>query len=273
MIRRLKNKLSHLFHPVQGEMWCLHRVVEKRSEYPSNRELELTPAFLETLILQRQREGFKFVSIDRLLDSRSLFPQKRINVTFDDGFRDVYQNAYPLFLKYRIPFTIFLTTDFPEGRADIWWIQLEQGRSVEDFERLMKQVYASGKPMAEVMHALTGTSPDLQLCQSLALSWSELREMVDSGLCTIGSHTVTHPGLTRIDRDACRRELEESKRIIKERLGLEAVHLSYPHSMEDEGVVKMVSEAGYVSAALGYGGSIRKGDDRYCLHRKFIVQA
>ena len=272
MIRRLKNKISHLFHPVQGEMWCLHRVVEQRSEYPSNRELELTPAFLEALILQRQREGFAFVSIDTLLDSQSVFPQKRVNITFDDGFRDVYQNAYPLFLKYRIPFTIFLTTDFPEGKADVWWIQLEQGRSVEDFERLMKQVYASGKPMADVMHALTGTSPDLPLGRSLALSWPELREMVDSGLCTIGSHTVSHPGLTRIGAEACRQELEASRQIIKDRLGLDAVHLSYPHSMEDDAVRKMMAEAGYVSAALGYGGSIRKGDDKYRLHRKFIVQ-
>lgn len=272
MIRRLKNKLSHLFRPVQGEMWCLHRVVEKRSEYPSNRELELTPAFLEALILQRQREGFTFVSIDRLLDSRSLFPQKRINVTFDDGFRDVYLNAFPLFMKYRIPFTIFLTTDFPEGKADIWWIQMEQGHSVEEFERLMKQIYESGKPMAGVMHALTGTLPDPQLCQSLALSWPELREMVDSGLCTIGSHTVSHPGLTRIGAEAYRQELEASRQIIKDRLGLDAVHLSYPHSMEDDAVRKSVMEAGYVSAALGYGGSIRKGDDPYRLHRKFIVQ-
>lgn len=273
MIRRLKNKISHLFHPVQGEMWCLHRVVEKRSDYPSNRELELTPSFLEDLICRYKSEGYDFVGIDYLIRSNSILPRKKVNISFDDGFRDIYLNAFPIFLKYRIPFTVFLTTDFPDGKADIWWIQMEQGRSAEDFERLMKQVYASGRPMAEEMHALTGTPRDSQLCRSLALTWPELREMVDSGLCTIGSHTVTHPGLTRIDRDACRRELEESKRIIKERLGLEAVHLSYPHSMEDEGVVKMVSEAGYVSAALGYGGSIRKGDDRYCLHRKFIVQA
>jgi len=272
MIRKLKNKLSHLFHPVQGEMWCLHRVVEKRSEYPSNRELELTPSYLESLILRRQREGFVFVGIDSLLRGSSLFPQKRINVTFDDGFRDVYQHAYPLFLKYRIPFTIFLTTDFPEGKADVWWIQLEQDRSVEDFERLMKQVYDSGKPMAGVMHALTGTSPDPELCRSLALSWSELREMVESGLCTIGSHTVSHPGLTRVGAEACRRELEASRQIIKDRLGLDAVHLSYPHSMENGAVRQMVMEAGYTSAALGYGGSIRKGDDLYCLQRKFIVQ-
>lgn len=272
MIRRLKNKISHLFHPVQGEMWCLHRVVEKRSEYPSNRELELTPDFLETLILKRQSEGFEFVSIDRLLHSQSLFPQNRINVTFDDGFRDVYQNAYPLFLKYGIPFTIFLTTDFPEGKADVWWIQLEQGRSVEDFERLMKQVYAGDKPMADEMHAWTGTSPDLSLSRSLALTWKELREMVDSGLCTIGSHTVSHPGLTRIGAEACHQELEASRRIIKDRLGLDAVHLSYPHSMENDTVRKMAAEAGYASALLGYGGSIRKGDDVYRLHRKFIVQ-
>ena len=272
MIRRLKNKISHLFHPIQGEMWCLHRVVEKRSDYPSNRELELTPSFLEGLIRKYKSEGYNFVSIDQLLLSDSIFPKKQINVSFDDGFRDVYQNAFPLFVKYRIPFTIYLTTDFPEGKADIWWIQLEQGRTVEDFERLMKQVYASGKPMAEVMHALTGTSPDLQLCQSLALSWQELQEMVDSGLCTIVSHSVSHPGLTRIDKEACRHELEESRRIIKERLGQDAIHLSYPHSMEDEGVCKMAGEVGYVSAALGYGGSIRKGDDRYRLHRKFIVQ-
>lgn len=96
--------------------------------------------------------------------------------------------------------------------------------------------------------------------------------MVDSGLCTIGSHTVSHPGLTRIGAEDSRRELTASRQIIQERLGLDAVHLSYPHSMENDAVRKMVAEAGYASASLGYGGNIRKGDDVYRLHRKFIVQ-
>lgn len=272
MIHRLKKQISHLFHPVLGEMWCLHRVVKKRSDYPSNRVLELTPSFLEGLIREYKSEGYEFVGIDQLLSSNPILPKKRINVSFDDGFRDVYQNAFPLFVKYHIPFTIFLTTDFPDGKADMWWIQMELGRSVKEFEHLMKQVYDSGRPMAGAMHALTGTLPDLQLCKSLALSWPEIQEMVDSGLCTIGSHTVTHSGLNRIGTDACRCELEESRQVIKEKLGLDAIHLSYPHSMEDEGVRKMAAETGYVSASLGYGGSIRKGDDRYRLHRKFIVQ-
>lgn len=272
MIAKFKRKISHLFHPVQGEIWCLHRVVETRSEYPSNRELEVTPGFLEGLILKCKAEGYSFVSIDDLLNAKSVLPKKRINISFDDGFRDVYLNAFPLFEKYHIPFTIYLTTGFPEGKADIWWIQMERDRTVEDFELLMKHIYSSDRPMAALMHELTETEPDPELCQLLSLRWAEIKEMVDSGLCTIGSHTVSHPGLTRIGMDACHRELGESRRIIKEKLDVDARHLSYPHSMEDEVICKAARDAGYVSAALGYGGKIRRGDNPYRLHRKFIVQ-
>lgn len=273
MIRKLIRKASNLFHPVLGEIWCLHRVVEDRSIYPSNRALEITPDYLEALIVKYQAEGFSFVGIDDLLGSKPVFPKKRVNISFDDGFRDIYHTAYPLFKRYRIPFTVYLTTGFPEGKADIWWIQLEQCcPSAEAFEAMMKQIYESGKPMAEEMHSLTGTQPDPLLCQSHSLSWADIKEMVGSGLCTIGSHTVSHPGLTRIGKDAVIRELEESRRIIRERIGRDAVHLSYPHSMENEAVRAAVSDAGYVSATMGYGGRIRRGDDCFRLNRNFIVQ-
>ena len=244
MIAKLRNKINHLFHPVQGEIWCLHRVVGKRSDYPSNRELEITPDFLEGLITRFLTDGYVFVSIDQLINQKPLFPQKRINISFDDGFHDVYLNAFPLFIKYHIPFTVYLTTGFPEGTADLWWIQMERGRTVDDFENLMKQIYASGRPMAETMHEMTGTQPDSSLCRALSLSWPEIKEMASSGLCTIGSHTVSHPGLTRIDMDACRLELEESRRIVKERTGYDALHFSYPHSMENEAVRQAVSKSG-----------------------------
>ena len=96
--------------------------------------------------------------------------------------------------------------------------------------------------------------------------------MVDSGLCTVGSHTVSHPGLVRIDAKEVSAELMESKRVIEEKLGVEVAHFSYPHSMQDERVQRMVAEAGYTSATLGYGGNVRKGDNMYCLNRKHIIQ-
>lgn len=272
MITKLCNKINHLFHPIQGEIWCLHRVVEKRSDYPSNRELEITPDYLERLITKYKSEGFEFASIDQLIRSKSLRPKKQVNISFDDGFRDVYQNAFPLFVKYNIPFTLYLTTDLPEGKADLWWIQMERDRSAGDFEVLMKQIYASGKPMAETMHDLTGTKPDMELCLHLALSWQQIKEMVDSGLCTIGSHSISHPGLTRISLDSCRHELNKSRKIIMDKIDFNAVHFSYPHSMENDIVRKVVSDAGYITAALGYGGSIRLGNDLLRLNRKYIVQ-
>lgn len=273
MMGRVKRKVSHLMHPVQGEIWCLHRVVPTRSNYLSNRDLEITPDYLEQQVVEYKRDGLSFVTLAQLLDHQSLLlPQKRVNVSFDDGFKDVYGEAFPILRKHNVPFTLYLTTDFPEGKADLWWIQLEKDRSVEDYEKIIKAVYESGKPMAEEMHRLTQTVPDRSLCLDLALNWAEIKEMVDSGLCTIGSHTVSHPGLVRIDAKEVSAELMESKRVIEEKLGVEVAHLSYPHSMQDERVQRMVAEAGYKSATLGYGGSVRKGDNLYCLNRKHIIQ-
>ena len=273
MISRLKKRVFHITHPVIGEIWCLHRVVPQRSFFPSNRELEITPDFLDMLISRHLSARYEFVAIDDIVDSNSWIPRKRINISFDDGFHDIYDFAFPVLKKYNVPFTIYLTTDFPEGKADIWWIQLEKlVSSIDEYDGILAKVLKSDLPLASVMHELTNSVVDLSNSQSLSLSWAEIKEMVDSGLCTIGSHTISHPGLTRIGLDGCRFELEESRRIINERLGLEAIHFSYPHSMQSDIVRKSVQDVGFVSATLGYGGNIRKGDDKYRLCRRFITQ-
>ena len=63
----LITKTKHFFHPIQGEIWCLHRVVVERSPFPSNRELEITPDYLEELILKHKREGYSFVDLEEIV--------------------------------------------------------------------------------------------------------------------------------------------------------------------------------------------------------------
>lgn len=275
----LITKIRHFLHPIQGEIWCLHRVVSERSIFPSNRELEVTPDYLKQFIEEYRKRGFAFVPIDDIVTDLGSHPcdlrkKKRVNISFDDGFRDVYENAFPLFKQLNVPFTIYLTSDFPEGVANVWWIQLEQfvAGDVSRFEKLAKEAYLSEKNMRDVIHERTGMVPDHRLCKSLSLSWEQLQEMVDSGLCTVGSHTMAHPGLTRISNDDMHTELTQSKEIIEKHLSIHVRHFSYPHSMENEGVQKAVRQAGYLSAALGYGGTVRKGDNPYRLNRKYIVQ-
>lgn len=266
-------KIQHLLHPRQGEIWCLHRVLPVRSCYPANRELEITPDYLEQLICRYLTKGYRFVSLDEILKHQSLFiPQKRVHVTFDDGFKDVYTYAYPILQKYHIPFTIYLSTDFPEKKADIWWIQLEQCCTPQESVELMKQIYTDPASMPVTMHRLTHTNPDYTLCAELALQWEEFKEMINDGLCTIGTHSVSHVGLSRVNKEQIAFELNQSRKKVQEYLGIEPDHMSYPHSMYNDEVIHAVKEAGYQSAALGYGGTIRKGDNLYLLKRVYIVQ-
>lgn len=257
----------------------MHRVVSDRSRFPSNRELEITPEYFENLILDYRKLGYCFVSIDEIVSDVQCKPydlrgRKRVNVSFDDGFRDVYDNAFPILRNYGIPFTVYLVGDFPEGISDMWWIQLEQYSNGDTgrFENLMKEIYSSNRNMRDFMHELTSSVPDFGLCKDLALSWEQLKEMLDSGLCIVGAHSMTHPGLTRISVEQVRRELVENKRVIEEHFPVKVRHFSYPHSMESVEIQSILKEIGYKTATMGYGGIIRKGDNLYKLNRRYIVQ-
>ena len=46
--------------------------------------------------------------------------------TFDDGYRDNLEYAYPLFRRRGIPLTLYVPTDFPDGDGELWWIALEE---------------------------------------------------------------------------------------------------------------------------------------------------
>ena len=99
-----------------------------------------------------------------------------------------------------------------------------------------------------------------------------LSEMVRSGLCTMGSHTVSHPILTKLNYEEIMYEMEYSARYIADKLHCKVEHFSYPHSSTDDRIEKMVSQVGYKTAILGYGGNIRIGDNPYMLHRNYIIQ-
>lgn len=275
----ITSKIKHILHPVQGEIWCLHRVVTERSVFPSNRELEITPDYLESLIVDYKKRDFRFVALVEIVaDIRrnpfDLRRKKRINVSFDDGFRDIYDQAFPVLKRQGIPFTIYLVGNFPEGTSDLWWMQLEQisNGNVEWFESTMKAIFRSNRNMRDAMHEMTSTNPDMNLCKELALTWEQLKEMVDSGLCTIGAHSMTHPGLTRISAEEVRNELIENKRLIENHLPVKVEHFSYPHSMENAEIQSILEEIGYKTATMGYGGTVRKGDNLYKLNRQYIIQ-
>ncbi|MFQ5719979.1 MAG: polysaccharide deacetylase family protein [Acidobacteriota bacterium] len=82
-----------------------------------------------------------------------------------------------------------------------------------------------------------------------ALTWADLAEMAAAGW-TIGSHTVSHPRLTELPLAELRRELEESRAILQERLGRDCTHFCAPYGDMNRAVLHTVLQSGYSTAAV-----------------------
>ena len=145
-------------------------------------------------------------------------------LTFDDGYADVFANAFPLLQRRGIPFTLYLTSG-----------PIESPESFQGWP---------GEP----------------------LTWQQVREMVGSGLVTVGAHTHSHRDLRGLAKGAIAEDLNRSNEIIQSRCDSRPRHFTYPWglwSSEADPIVR----ATYRSATLGSGPAISGSSDAYTLHR------
>lgn len=118
MFRKLKRYYYKLTHPVIGEVWQLHRVTNQHASTELQRMYEITPQRLESLIVNYLNKGYVFISmadVRRVMLKELKINQKFVSVTLDDGYRDNYEIAYPIFKKYNVPFCIYLLQNEVSG--------------------------------------------------------------------------------------------------------------------------------------------------------------
>ena len=92
-----------------------HRIVPQTAarRVHNHLSLEITPEHLEQVIQYFRRKEYSFISLDQLstsLETGNLPNNKFVVFTFDDGYRDNLEIAYPILKKYEIPFTVYITT-------------------------------------------------------------------------------------------------------------------------------------------------------------------
>jgi peptidoglycan/xylan/chitin deacetylase (PgdA/CDA1 family) len=106
-----------------GAIMTLHHVRPPRRGQP-NRLLEVTPTFFERVIRRLRRSGTDLVSLDemyRRMTERD-FKKRFVCITFDDGYRDNLEYAYPVLKKYEVPFAIYVATGFTDRVGEMWWL-------------------------------------------------------------------------------------------------------------------------------------------------------
>src|SRR5262245_19997691 len=111
-----------------GVLLTLHQVRPPRPDrFQPNRLLEITPGFLEHVVGELRRSRVDIVSLDemyfRMVEGD--FRRRFVCLTFDDGYRDTLQWAYPILRRYNIPFAVFVATSFPDRFGELWWLALE----------------------------------------------------------------------------------------------------------------------------------------------------
>jgi peptidoglycan/xylan/chitin deacetylase (PgdA/CDA1 family) len=242
-----------------GAILTLHHVrPPKRAAFQPNRLLEVTPAFLEAVIVRLRRAAIDLVSLDEM--HRRLTTGERSRrfacLTFDDGYRDNLEYAYPILKKHGAPFALYIPTSFPDRLGELWWLALEaviarnnriglvvdgedrnfDCRSASEKREVYEAIYwwarrlPSEEDLRNVVRDLaTRYQVDIAaFCRELCMDWNEIEELSRDPLVTIGAHTVNHVRLTKVAEKTARAEMRQSAAVIETALGRWPEHLSYP---------------------------------------------
>jgi peptidoglycan/xylan/chitin deacetylase (PgdA/CDA1 family) len=242
-----------------GAILTLHHVRPPRPDrFQPNRLLEVTPRFLERVVKTLRRSGLDLVSLDEM--HRRLtegdFSRRFVCLTFDDGYRDTLQWAYPILKAAGVPFAVYVPTSFPDRLGELWWLVLEaviarnpriglvidgrdrkfDCRTIAEKRTLFDDLYwwlrnrPSEAEMRDVVRSLAAYyHVDIAaFCEELCMSWPELAELAGDPLVTIGAHTVNHSMLAKLTRETARSEIDLSRSVIEAALSIKPQHLSYP---------------------------------------------
>jgi peptidoglycan/xylan/chitin deacetylase (PgdA/CDA1 family) len=233
--------------------------MEREADFCPNRDMAVTPAFLEGFVQEARHKGYTFASLDHLSHQLvSGSSGKLLALTFDDGYRDNFTQAYPLLKRLGVPLTIYVTTSFPDGDAVLWWYALEQMLQEHDHVTMADGQILSTRTNQEKLDAFVLLRQSImalptdslgdrinsmfeqanfdwrQICTSEAIDWAELRELAQDPLVSIGAHTITHPVLSTLSPEQACAEMRDGRERIEAHINTPVTHFCYPFGSRNE---------------------------------------
>ncbi len=192
--------------------------------------ISFSPRLFRRGMARLHERGYRTLSLLDAVDclsQRKPFPERSFTITFDDGYRSVFDEAFPVLKHYKMTATVFLAVG-------------------------EKRVSGHGARL-----------PSLEGRQML--SWDEIREMRDSGI-NFGAHTLTHPDLTQLSLEQAEFEIYESKATIEDTLKVPVASFAYPYGRYDNKSVEIV-EQHFACACSDKLGLATAGSNPYALER------
>jgi peptidoglycan/xylan/chitin deacetylase (PgdA/CDA1 family) len=285
-----------------------HRVLSPgpEDEYPY--DIELVSADPEQFdwqvrYLKSHYDVITFRDVIAHMDGKAPLPKRPVIITFDDGFSDNHEHAFPVLRSHGVPATFFISTGYIGQQHTFWFDRIaalmlrmpvgamripehpralpsgdgmeERRRGAAEFLEVLKVLPEERR--VEILREaderwgslLDGPEKNL----SRPLTWEQVDEMRRGGM-EFGSHTQSHPVLSRIGAAQLASELSQSKIELESRLGLPVQTLSYPVGMGDaidDRVKQAASAAGYrIACSYECGVNPVPRTDQFDLRRQHV---
>ncbi len=288
----------------KGVVITFHRVTASSDKSDGlNNFIEISQNNFEKVLINLKKLNSKFVLLSGLEECLAEKDNIRpiVHISFDDGYEDNYSIAFPILKKYNIPFSIFISSDFIDNEQPfLWWYILEyiiENKIVVSLEKYEFEITKSDYKMypgAEIFQkfrklVLENADADLAYFKAKLLGyinqddsfmpsmlkWSQVNEMLNSGLCEIGVHTQTHARFSNLTDDEKLNEIKVCKNEIKKHTGIDAKYFAYPYgSLADIGSfdsLKIIMQSCDIQLAFTtHSSELNASVNKYLIPRVFI---
>jgi peptidoglycan/xylan/chitin deacetylase (PgdA/CDA1 family) len=276
-----------------------HRILDGDAAAKVNPSLvSASPAAFDRQMAHLRRH-YRVISADDVVAAlrfRRPLPDRAVLITFDDGYRDFGDTAWPILRKHRLPATVFVASDYPDHpERSFWWDRLFRAFSrarvpsvhanglgflrLDAPETRMASLRTVQERLKRLPHADAMRLVD-DLCRDLdariepaasVLTWKELRGLYDDGV-SIGGHTRSHPAMDRLDAESVAEEVRGCRADIARHLGMTPTVFAYPFGAHNDVAVEAVRDAGFEAAFTCLDGhSDLETTDPMRLHRTNIT--
>lgn len=229
-----------------------HNVTESNNE--NKKELANDTVTINEFEKQMQflrENNYNMISlseISKIIKEKKDIPERTVVITFDDGYRNIFKYAYPILLKYKIPATIFLATGYIGTNKPFPWLNsIFLQKSTEDH---------------------------------VPMNWDEVLKLYEGGI-EIGSHTVSHKFLPKMDSMGIEKELLDSQLTIEDKIGIKTLSAALPFSYPidhpswsgfKQSLIKSLLKGGYTSCCTMIRGESLKNNKFLFLNRIPILK-
>jgi peptidoglycan/xylan/chitin deacetylase (PgdA/CDA1 family) len=243
---------------------CYHALSES---WPA--DLSIAPEAFERQLGQLAARGYRGATLRAAIEDPP--GERTVAVTFDDGYRDFADHAWPSLKRHGVPVTLFVPTGYPDRpEQTFWWDRLFHALSTtsraEPIEtpagRLPLHTPAARRTAFRALRDHLKTIPDSEarmLVDELArdleaapasngiLGWAELRRLAAEGV-TMAPHTRTHAFLDQVPAEQVREEVRGSREDLERELGAVPPVFAFPAGQHSDDAIDILREEEFEAA-------------------------